>query len=837
VADLTSKLLVVISASTGGAARELQQLEAGARRSGTAFDTVGKQAGLAGATIRAGLVAGAAALVGTGLVAFLGQSATAFAESAKAAGELAKSTGGSVETVSRLQAALKGAGIGAEQSAGLMTKFTTNAGRNKGLLDELGVTLQRNKDGTVDYASTLVQAVDKINLIGDSSKRNQALVALFGKQGAAAFNELASSGISLSESMRLVNKYQVFTAADVASAKAYDDAMDGLGASVQGLQFALGRDLVPAISAITNAGTAMLGVLMSIPAPVYLAVGAFLALRKASEFELGAKAVGLFLGSLDNLDARLAGTAGNLTSIKGAATLAGSGLKALAVSSAPLLALTAVFALASDAMTYAKSLRELSTSAGAAGTSLADLAAQGVKTDSVVSTVLNFGDGGYAQRRKVEDLTQSYRDQAKAVLTAADSTDAQRAAAQRLLDASEGMTIQQKAANLATKDGEAARRDFIAATEGMAGADALAAQATTDLGDTVAKFLGSAASATPQELADGLTGIADAAIAANEATLEQQQATNLAEIAAGQYAVSIQGVVEWQSKLAENTANTESALGGLQDTLTQVGNIVDNPDTWQNEVVLNTANATDDLWKYVGLLADSGLTTDKIIPLLLDLQNRDGTSADADALIGTIISALQDKTNAVPVDISTRLDPTTAASTQTGIDGLTVPKTVPLTVNTSFAPGGFDAVKANVDSLAQARSGSVSINTAMNPSFDTVKGQVLDLAQNRQGLITMHSAFEPGGYAAIKDRTDYLSQNRTATITVRVAGLDAARRAVDSVQPHSAEFLPGRIMLPSVAQPAAHPVNLVRVTLDGQQLRAIIRDEASRYAPVGQEVA
>ena len=82
MANMTDRILVVISASASGAVQELDKVSKSAKDADTHADKLSK-------TMKAGLAAGAAALVGTGLVSFLQNYVSAFADAAKSAGDLA----------------------------------------------------------------------------------------------------------------------------------------------------------------------------------------------------------------------------------------------------------------------------------------------------------------------------------------------------------------------------------------------------------------------------------------------------------------------------------------------------------------------------------------------------------------------------------------------------------------------------------------------------------------------------------------------------------------------------------------------------------------------------
>lgn len=768
MAGFTDRIAVIIDATSSGAVQELDKLQREAKKTDTAFDTLGKKFGVAGSTIKAGLAAGAAALVGTGLVSFLNDSVEAFGDGAKAAGELATATGGTVDEVSRLQAALKGAGIEADASAGLLTKFTTQAGKQSDLLDELGVSLKTGADGSADYADAMVQAVDAIVKIGDASKRNQALVDLFGKKGAQAFQELADSGISLSESMRLVNQYQVFTAEDVARAKAYDDAMDTLDASVQGLQFTLGRLLIPVIAAGAEAFTSLLDAAMAIPGPVYVAVGAFAALNVVMKAQL--------TGTLLSAGATLwTGLAGAYAQAGGAAALAAGGIRGLsaALAANPLglvilgitTAVLAFNAAGDRAKKVARGYSDELIGLMESGVSAADAVKRTAEQVEEASSLL-------------DDLAASGRGQGW--LWAAPPV----AVFKTFLDAVRG-----GGQDLATYRAELEK---IAEEYGtFAAAQADASAATQDLNDLIA---------------DGITQgpeFEDAARRAAEAQAEVDENTRLAEEAMARYNQTIGDVLESLGKLDPYGSDIEDLANQLQGILdmdtsdSALQKLADDAATWGDETKIGAADARDAI---IGFLQDADISNAaEALDLLKDIK---AAVPAAGPVVDALIAEINAATSGNPpetVDVPWKPAPVpgTVEEAETRKAALAEPVNTVITIDSEFAPDGYNAVKARKDYLAQAVSTDLVINTV----------------------------FSPDGYNAVKARKDYLSQDRTATITVDVAGLSAARAQIDALQPAASGQ---QIVLP---QANFSPINLVRVSIDGQQLRAIVRDEVGRVQP------
>jgi hypothetical protein len=211
-----------------------------------------KSVGISSATLKKGLASIGSGLLGVGLVNGLKNIVTGYAEAAKAAGDLAAATGSSIEDVSRMQAALEDAGISAEQSAAMLTKFTTVLSTDKGksVLQDLNVELVKAKNGTTDFAKTMTAAVDEILKVGDASERSRQLTVLFGKQGATAFQDLIASGMSLSDAMAQIDTSRVFDNQDYINGLKFDEALDKLAASASTAGKAIGATLLPMVNAL-----------------------------------------------------------------------------------------------------------------------------------------------------------------------------------------------------------------------------------------------------------------------------------------------------------------------------------------------------------------------------------------------------------------------------------------------------------------------------------------------------------------------------------------------------------------------------------------------------------
>lgn len=272
MAVFSEQISLLIKASAQGAVTEINRLEKSSKGAERSITDLTK-------SMRAGLATVGVAGLAVGLVKVV----TGYADAAKSAGDLAAATGGTVEDVSRMQAALVDAGVSAEASAAMLTKFATAAGTDRGrsALEALNVQLVQGQSGATDYAATMVAAVDSIMAVGDAAQRNTQLVALFGRQGAKAFQDMIASGASLSEVMAAVDSGRIITGEQVTAAQAFDAAADDLNASLGSLAILVGKTLVPALTAGADALEPIAAGAAKVPPKIYLVVAAVFALNKA----------------------------------------------------------------------------------------------------------------------------------------------------------------------------------------------------------------------------------------------------------------------------------------------------------------------------------------------------------------------------------------------------------------------------------------------------------------------------------------------------------------------------------------------------------------------------
>ena len=520
MAVFTERIALLIDAKTGGAVQPLGQLETQAKKTDSAFDKMAKSVGLSGSTIKAGLVAGATALIGTGLVAYLQSSVSAYTEAATAANQLSSATNATVESASRFNALAGSYGLGMMDLTEIFSDFQQSATASKDELQKLGVQLTLNEDGTTDWIATAVDFLETMQGIPDATERNRLMFKYFGEEGAKQLMSLVNSGRSVKDALAAIETARIFGTDDIRAAQAYNQAMQDMQGSMEALQFAIGRALVPILVVAAEALTTVVNVIGGVPVEVYALVGAVYVLNAALTSGL-AVGIGRAIAGL----VTMVTTMGLASAATFTFSAAWEAMTAFLVANPIGLALAALAAGIALAM---KANSDFNATVNTQVAKLGDLEKQGMSTADAIEQLASEAEntdsvlGGMAASFKGSNMLEKLG----SVFTGV-------AGYARLFFDS----VEEGGDSLAAYEEEIAR--VVEEQGAMAGVTADAAAKQQTLTDAVAEYLASAH--PPRRCYQHRHRRQEA----NEATLAQKQATNLAEIATGTYAVSIQGAVGW----------------------------------------------------------------------------------------------------------------------------------------------------------------------------------------------------------------------------------------------------------------------------------------------------
>jgi hypothetical protein len=192
---------------------------------------------------------------GAALVAFGAKAVASFQNTAIAAGKMADALGLPVETASRLIEVAGDLGIEAATLQSSIGKMNVTAGKTPGVFDDIGASIVRNKDGTMDVNATFLATVDALNAIPDAGDRAAASQQIFGK-GYKEIAELVTQGSDqITASMAKVSDAKIIDEDEVRKARDLRAAQDELSDAIEDIGLAVGEMLVPALTDMAESFT------------------------------------------------------------------------------------------------------------------------------------------------------------------------------------------------------------------------------------------------------------------------------------------------------------------------------------------------------------------------------------------------------------------------------------------------------------------------------------------------------------------------------------------------------------------------------------------------------
>jgi hypothetical protein len=698
------------------------------------------------------------ALGGAGLVALLNNFGGGFASSARNAGQLATSMNATTAEAGAFLGLVGTLGLEMNDLLEIQSEFAT---KTKDGLTLVGTELQRNADGTINWSTTLVDALAQLQQIPDATERNRLGFAMFGEEGYKQLSRLVTSGVDVKDALAQIGT--PFTEDDVRMAAEYDAAMFDLSLTSQRTQQQLGRLLLPILTGIAEGIGDVASVVEDIPLPLGVATAAALALgvfgfnpsalagerlavvmaavsRQVALYNVAAAIGGRSSAALAGGMAAASASAGGLMSALGGplgvALIAGAGLYTL---------------ISNGVDTFRESSKR---------------AAQQLEEDR--DSYTDIQDGVEAMARKLADeagmwdgLAASRRGASNAIEEGGGALD--------FLDDITGNTVT-TLTSLADRltGGELAAAGFeneINAAQKEMGAFALqseTAQITTKaLNDMIAEGTTSGA-----EFAGA---VRDAA----EAEAAQTRTSDLAKAALEAYNATTRDAVQTQLDLFNAQLQQRDGLIGLQQTVHEARDVVDDLSTPWNEVEEATNRVIGSALSYAGTASDAavaaakangiimdGLTEarirgDESIEALKESLNAPGLGEPARIRIQELITKLEEAKASGDIEAILRL--TGAEEAEGTLDDTTKDRDTKVNVESRGGP----AVKAYLDGLADDRLAIIRTESRGGPAVDAY----LDgLARERLAIIRVETRGGPDVDAYL-DRL--ASQPRTATIDVR----------------------------------------------------------------------
>jgi hypothetical protein len=232
--------------------------------SGIATDELGKKLGNMASVVPGGEKAveglteslgasGMAAGVAAGAMVALGIKAYgAFSGAAQDVLKFERVAGTTAEESGRWIEAFDDYGISASDSSVLVGKFAKVVGTTPQVLNDLGVAIAHNKDGTVNLSATMQNAAEAFSKTTDEAKRAEIGSKLFGKQWQSMIPILDQGAAGLKKSFDGVATTKLLSQEQIDQAEKTRLALDQVKDVSEGLMRQIGAGLAPTIAESAN---------------------------------------------------------------------------------------------------------------------------------------------------------------------------------------------------------------------------------------------------------------------------------------------------------------------------------------------------------------------------------------------------------------------------------------------------------------------------------------------------------------------------------------------------------------------------------------------------------
>jgi hypothetical protein len=708
-----------------------------------------------------GLVSSAAALGGAGLGVLLRGLGEGFATGARNAGLLATSMNANVEEAGAFLGLVGSLGLELNDLLEIQAEFAQKVTDNGAALQKLGVETDRNADGTVNWANTLVSFLDRLQGVEDATERNRLGFMFLGEEGFKQLSKLVNSGTDVRDALEMIGT--PFTDEDVRMAADYDAAMLELSLTSQRAQQSLGRLLLPVLSGIAEGIGDVVDVVEDVPLPLGVATVAALTLGLTGfnpAAAAGARLAGVMAAvsaqiALYNVAAAIGGrSSALLAGGMGAASAAGGRLMALA--GGPLgLALLATAGLYTLVQGGVDDFREASRRA-----------AQQLEEDK--ESYDSLSDGAEALGRRLADEAGTWDGLAASRRGAVGALEEQGGALSTLDDISGGALTTLTSLADRFSGGHLAAKGFTDEIEnqrkelGAFGAQQETVQTTTKaLNDLIAE-----GTTTGEEFAEAIR-------AAAEAQEAETRTSDLAKAALDAYNATTRDAVETTLALWNAQLQQRDGLIGVQQAIHEAHAVVDDLTTPWNEVGEATNRVIGTTLDYASTAADAAVAAAKAqgevvtaareaqirgeatITALREAYSQPGITASAQAQIADLVAQLE--TAQENGDIEAVLSLTGAVETAGVLDDTTKDRDTTVRVESRNGP----AVQRYLDGLAEQRLTIIRVESRNGPAVDDYLNR---LRAERLAIIRVETR---GGPDVDRYLDSLATQQRTATIDVR----------------------------------------------------------------------
>ncbi len=678
-----------------------------------------------------------------------------YLEGARGAQALATSMNASVEEGGRLATIFQSMGL---ESGDLLEIQAQFAQTSKDGLTAAGQELKTNRDGTVNWARSLEDALAQLQQIPDATERNRQGFQMFGEEGYKQLSRLLTSGVSVKEAFERVGT--PFTSEDVSIAQQYDRQMMQLQLSSSELGRTLARNIVPVAGDVVGALDKVLGMVTDIPLPLTLAASAavimgrtgFDPLAKSADFVR--EKFGAVREGIANATAGVEEGAGRMSR---AGAIAKGGVSGLTDAlggplGVALIGAGAAFSLASQgeeelerhAADAAAEVARLGGTTNDAAANSRRLAAQLEREAGTWETLMAAQRGLAAQRDElsgfqsvVSNLGSAFGFAGEGATQLFSGTDAAARGFQEAIDEARKnlgeFGAQEAAAQLTTAsltqmiaEGDTSSQAF--ADSVKEAAEAQITQSTTS--DTAAASIAAYRSQTDQAV-QATRGLIDAQYAQDDAEYAFLAAVDAANSATDDQKTSVDEVAQAHTRLGEAALHAGDAMA---------------------DVAVAQAKAAGEI---VTPLDEANIRASTLIETLKDQLNTPDLTDQARNQLQTLIDQLTEAKDKGDVKALVTLTGVDTAEDQLGKVGKDRDAKI------SLETRGGPAVSAYMDRLTEDRLAIIRVESRNGPAVD----DYLDgLARDRLAIIRVETR---GGPAVDQYLDDLAGRRRTAVIDVQ----------------------------------------------------------------------
>ncbi len=198
-------------------------------------------------------VAGGAAVAGVALAKFALEGIDQFATLTSGVRAFQRVSGTTAEDASKLVFATKELGVAPDAAASAFGRLATRIGSGKIDLQQYGVEVAKNKDGTTDLAGTVANLSAAYQKTTDPTARAALANEAFGRSWQTLAPLLGKGAEDLKKIYDQAGKdHQIFSQADLDAGREYSLAVKQLGDAFAGLKVEIGQALIPVVTQATS---------------------------------------------------------------------------------------------------------------------------------------------------------------------------------------------------------------------------------------------------------------------------------------------------------------------------------------------------------------------------------------------------------------------------------------------------------------------------------------------------------------------------------------------------------------------------------------------------------